>query len=98
MIVVAVLGDVGGVSDLGQVQLLSDLGTHLGGIAVDSLTAAQHDVVLLHADLVDGSGQDLGSSVGIGTAELTGGNQIGLISAHGQQPHAACRQREEDPW
>ena len=42
-------GDVGGVGDLRQVQLLSDLGADLSGIAVDGLTAAHHDIVLLNA-------------------------------------------------
>src|SRR5699024_4813929 len=69
----------------GHTQLLSDLGTDLGGIAVDGLTAAEHDVVVVHADLLDGSSQDLRSGVSIGTAELTGGDQNGLVAAHGQQ-------------
>ena len=65
-------------------QLLGDLGTHLGRVAVDGLTAAQHDVVGLHAHLVDGSGQDLRGGVCIGAAELTGGHQNRLIGAHSQ--------------
>ena len=66
-------------------QLLSDLGTDLSGIAVDSLTAAHHDIVLLNTQSAQSGSQDLGSSVGIGTAELTGGNQHALVSAHGHQ-------------
>ena len=82
---VAVLLDVGSVGDLRQVQLLSDLGTDLSGIAVDGLTAAHHDIVLLNTQGAQSGGQNLGGSVGIGTAELTGGNQHALVSAHGHQ-------------
>ena len=82
---VAVLGDLTGIGDLGQMQLLSDLGAHLCGIAVDGLTASQDDVILVDAVGVDGSGDDLGSSVGIGTAELTSGHQNALVHAHGHQ-------------
>ena len=66
-------------------QLLSDLGADLSGIAVDGLTAGQNDVVLLHAVGVDGGGDDLGGGVGIGAAELAGGDQDALVHAHGHQ-------------
>ena len=90
---VAVLLDVGGIGHLGQVQLLGDLGTNLGRVAVDSLTAAHHDVVLVHTDGGDGSSQDLGGRVRIGAAELAGRHQHTLVRTHGHQltQHAGCR-------
>ena len=66
--------DIAGVGDLGQMQLLSDLGAHLSGIAVDGLTASQNDIVSLDTVGVDGGGDDLGGSVGVGAAELAGGD------------------------
>ena len=66
-------------------QFLSDLGTHLSGIAVDGLTASQDDIVLLNAVGIDGGGNDLGGSVGVGAAELTGGDQNAFVHAHGHQ-------------
>ena len=77
---VAILLDTGNVGNLRDVQLLSDLRTNLSGITVDSLTAAEYDVVLLQANLLNSSSQDLGSSKGIGTAELTSGNQNAFVS------------------
>ena len=76
-------------------QLLSDLGTHLCGITVDGLTASQDDVVLLDAVGIDSGSDDLGGSVGIGTAELTGGDQNTLVHAHGHQltQHTLCGRR-----
>ena len=76
-------------------QLLSDLGTHLSGIAVDSLTAGQDDVVILHAVGVDTGSDDLGGCISIGAAELTSGDQYALIHAHGHQltQHAFCGRR-----
>ena len=89
---IAVLGDLASVGHLGQVQLLGDLGANLSGIAVDGLTAGQDDVVLLHAVGVDTGGDDLGGGVGVGAAELTGGDQDALVHAHGHQltQHAFC--------
>ena len=74
-------------------QLLSDLRTDLSGITIDSLTAAEDDVVVIEADGVESGGKDLGGGVSIGTAELTGGNEIAVISAHGHQlaQHTFCR-------
>ena len=66
-------------------QLLSDLGADLSGIAIDGLTAGQNDVVLIHTVGVDAGGDDLGGGVSIGAAELTGGNQDTLVHAHGHQ-------------
>ena len=65
-------------------QLLSHLGAHLGGVTVDGLAAAHDNVVRLHADTVHRGGQDLGGGVGVGPAELPGGDQNSLVSAHGQ--------------
>ncbi len=74
-------------------QLLSDLGADLGGVAVDGLTAAEDDVLGADADLVDGSSQNLGGSEGIGTAELTAGHQHAAVRAAGDQltQHAFSR-------
>ena len=74
-------------------QLLSDLRADLCGIAIDCLTAAEHNVLGANADLVDGSSQDLAGCEGIGTAELTAGDQNSLICTAGQQltQHAFCR-------
>ena len=90
---VAFLLHIGGVGDLGQVQLLSDLRTDLSGITIDSLTAAEDDVVVIETDGVESGGKDLGGGVSIGTAELTGRNEIAVISAHGHQlaQHTFCR-------
>ena len=87
--------DVGSVGNLRDVQLLSDLRANLSGITVDSLTAAEYDVVLLHANLLDSCSQDLGGSEGIGTAELTSGNQNAFVStaSHQLTQHALCRGR-----
>ena len=73
-------------------QLLSDLGAHLCGITVDGLTASQDDIVLLDAVGVDGGGDDLGGGVGVGAAELAGGDEDALVHAHGHQltQHAFC--------
>ena len=45
------------------------------------LPAAHDDVVSLYADLVDGRSEDLRGGVCIGTAELAGGHQHGLVGA-----------------
>ena len=79
-------------------QLLSDLRAYLSGIAVDRLTAAEYDIVLVKTDLVNGRREDLGSSEGIRTAELTGGNQNAFVSAAWRSAHAAYPPPGEDPW
>ena len=66
-------------------QLLSDLRADLCGIAIDCLTAAEHDVLGADTDLVDRSSEDLAGCEGIGTAELAAGHQNSLVSAAGQQ-------------
>ena len=73
-------------------QLLGDLRANLGRIAVDGLTAAHDDVVILHTDGGDGCGQNLRGGICIGAAELTGRHQHTLVRAHGHQltQHARC--------
>src|SRR5699024_9406364 len=90
---VAFLLDVSSVGDLRDAELLRDLGAYLRGVAVDCLAAAEYDIVILKADLFDRSGEDLGGSKGVRTAELTGGYQDSLIRAHCKQlaQHALCR-------
>ena len=74
-------------------ELLRHLGADLRGIAVDGLTAAEDDVVLVEADGIHGGGEDLGGGVRIGAAELTGRNEIAFVRAHGDQlaQHTLCR-------
>jgi len=76
-------------------QLFSDLGADLCGVAIDCLTAAEHNVLGANADLIDSSSQDLAGCKGIGTAELTAGDQNGLVRAAGQQltQHSLGRRR-----
>ena len=76
-------------------QLFSNLRANLCSVAVDSLTAAENDILRANADLVNGSCQDLGSCKGIGTAELTGRYQHAAVSTAGDQltKHAFCRRR-----
>src|SRR5699024_9208608 len=87
--------DVGDIGDLGQVQLLGDLGADLGGIAVNGLAAAENDIVGADADLVDGGSQDLAGGEGVGTAELAAGHQHAAVSAASDQlaQHALGRGR-----
>ena len=87
--------DVCCVGNLRDVQLLSDLRAYLSGIAVDCLTAAEYDVISLNTDVLDRSCEDLRGCEGIGTAELTAGNQNAFVSAHSDQltQHALCRGR-----
>ena len=82
---IAVLLDFAGIGHLRQVQLLGDLGANLSGITIDGLTAGQNDVVCIHPVGVDRGGDDLGGGVGIGAAELTGGDQHTLVHAHSHQ-------------
>ena len=69
------------VGDLRQVEVLGDLGTHLGGVAVDGL-AAGDDEVEVHG--AEGTGDGAGGGEGIGAAELTVGEQDGAVDAHGE--------------
>ena len=70
-----------GVAHLGDVQLLGNLGAHLGGVAVNGLTASDNQV---EADFPQGGGDDGGGGIGVGTAELPCGEEIGLVHTHGQ--------------
>ena len=88
--------DIGNLCDPGGMrdrQMFRNQRADLRGIAVDGRTAAEDDVVLVEADGILGGGEDLGGGVSIGTAELTGGNEIAVISAHGHQlaQHTFCR-------
>ena len=76
-------------------QLFSDLGADLCGIAIDCLTAAEDDILRANADLVDSCSKDLAGCEGIGTAELTAGDQNSLVRTAGQQltQHAFGRRR-----
>ena len=69
------------VGDLRQVEVLGDLGTHLGGVAVDGLTAGDDEVEVHGAE---GTGDGAGGGEGIGAAELTVGEQDGAVDAHGE--------------
>ena len=82
---IAVFLDFGGVGDLGQMELFGNLRANLGRVAVDGLPSAEDHVILFHADGVDGGGDNLAGGVGVGTAELAGGDKIRLIRAHGQR-------------
>ena len=54
---IAFLLDFCCISNLRQVQLFSNLGANLSGIAIDCLTAAENHVILFQADMVDCSSQ-----------------------------------------
>ena len=69
------------VGDLRQVEVLGDLGTHLGGVAVDSL-AAGDDEVDIHG--AQGAGEGAAGGQRIGTAELAVGEQDGAVDTHGE--------------
>ena len=71
--------DIHSVGYYGQTKVLSDLGTNLSGITVDSLTTGDDQVVLKIADSACDGG---GSSPGISTAQSSVGNQDCLVSAH----------------
>ena len=75
------------VGDLGIIQILSDLGTNLSGIAVDGLLA-EHQHIELDAfhllDLLDALGEDVTGSQGVGAAAGAVGDQESLVAAHGQ--------------
>ena len=71
-----------GIADLGHAQLLGNLRAYLCGVAVDGLTAGDDQI---EPDLLQRRGDDGGGGIGVGAAELTGGQQIGLIRAHGQR-------------
>ena len=76
-------------------QLFSDLGTDLRSVAVDCLTAAEDDVIVVETDGIERGGEDLRRGICIGTAEFTTGNQITVICAHSHQlaQHAFCGRR-----
>ena len=64
---IAEVNDFLGVSYLRNTELFGNLRAHLRGVAVDSLTAAEHYVVV--AELLHGLSQRIGSGKGVGAAE-----------------------------
>ena len=66
-----------GVGHLVQAQLLGYLRTHLSGIAIDSLTTANHHIHMpdFLVNLLDGFGKKISSGQGVGTGTLTVGKQ-----------------------
>ena len=68
-VAVSYFEDVFGVGDLREAELLSDLRTHLGGVAVDGLAAAEDDVVV--TDFLDSLSQRIRCGEGVGTTEDT---------------------------
>ena len=70
------------IGNLGKSQPLSDLGTNLRGITIDCLLAAEDCVESTFGlfDLLNGVGNDVGSSKSIRSAESTAGYQIALVS------------------
>ena len=58
-----------------HLQLFSDLRTNLSSISVDSLSSAEDHIFVRVSNVVDCSGDDLGSSECIGSAELSCGDQ-----------------------
>ena len=80
--VVALCAERLGIADLGDVKLLRDLRTHLGGVAVDGLAAGDDQV---EADFTQCGGEDGGGGIGVGAAELPGGEEVRLVRAHGQR-------------
>ena len=69
------------VGDLRQVEVLGDLGSHLGGVTVDGL-AAGDDEVDIHG--AQGAGEGAAGGQRIGTAELAVGQQDGAVDTHGE--------------
>ena len=66
--------------------MLGQLGTHLGGVAVDGLLAAENGVELalqlLH--LLHGVVQNVAGGQGVGAAEGPAGHQVRLVGGNGQ--------------
>ena len=69
------------VGDLRQVEVLGNRGTHLGGVAVDGLTAGDDEVDIHGAQ---GAGEGAAGGQRIGTAELAVGEQDGAVDTHGE--------------
>ena len=61
--------------------MLGNLGTHLGGVAVDGLAAGDNEVEVHRAQ---GAGDGVGGGEGIGAAELAVGEQDGAVHTHGE--------------
>ena len=73
-----------GVGNLVEPQLLGHLGTHLCGVTVDGLTAADDEVGIGHY-MLDGCGQGIAGGQGVGSCKSTVGEQIASVrtAVHG---------------
>ena len=73
------LEDFLSISHLVETQFLCHLGTHLGSVAVDGLTAADDDVDI--ANLLDGGGEGIRSGEGVGACEEAVGEQPARVGS-----------------
>ena len=73
------LEDFLGVCHLVETQFLCHLGTHLGGVAVNGLTASDDDVDI--ANLLDGGGEGIRSGEGVGACEEAVGEQPARVGS-----------------
>ena len=71
--------DILGISDLREVEFFGDLGANLGGIAIDSLAAADDQIIL--ADLGNSSAQSVRSGEGIRPCESSIGEDDTSVGA-----------------
>ena len=79
-----------GIGYLGESQLLGHLRTYLSGVAIDSLTASDDDVVLAY--LADGCREGIRCSQGVGTGKGAVGEQVATVSAAKHTfAHNLCR-------
>ena len=78
---VAIHIQAGSVGNVGDAQVLSHFRANLRSIAIDSLTAADDQIVI---DLGDGTGNGRRSCPSISATERTVRNQVRIIGAHGQ--------------
>ena len=69
------------IGNLSQVQLLSNLGTNLSCVTVDSLTTCDDQII---ADVLQRCCNDAGCSISIGTTEFSCGYQVSIITTHSQ--------------
>ena len=63
--------------------MLGNGGRRLAGVAVNGLLAAQHHVE--GAELFQRLGEDIAGGIGVGAAEGSVRDQIGVVGAHGQR-------------
>ena len=81
--------DILGIGDHRDLQMLRDLGANLRGIAVDSLTACDNQVIL---QIADGACNGGGGSPGIRAAQHPVCHQNALVRTHGNglTQHVRC--------